>query len=176
MAQPELNLLRCAGCGAMWLSPVGRLLVEEEECCLRCDGPLVFDEQEDENVSTVRRAWARWLAGDVEGLLDQHDPEVEMRPVRADEMDNVQPVYRGHEGIRRFVEDWSPDWEILPNELQAFGGDRVLTLGRLLQKGAKRETYAVAWVFQVKERKIVSTHGYMNPADALRALAVGGND
>jgi hypothetical protein len=52
----------------------------------------------------------------------------------------------------------------------------VLTLGRLLQKGSKREPYAVAWVFQVKGRKIVSTHGYMNPADALSALAVGGND
>jgi ketosteroid isomerase-like protein len=168
-SRPELTTLRCAGCGAIWLSPAGRPLIEEQERCLRCDGLLVLEEQGEESVSTVSRAWNRWLSGDLDGFVDENDPEVEIRPGTAEVAERVQPFYRGHAGLRRYIEDCSGDWEILPNELQTFG-DRVLTLGRLLKKGAKGASHAVAWVFQVKEGKIVSAHGYLNPADALRDL------
>jgi ketosteroid isomerase-like protein len=173
MSRPGLTTLLCESCGAMWLSPAGQSLVEKKERCLRCDGLLVLEEEGADSVSTVRRAWAMWLSGDVDGFLDQNDPDAEIRPGTT-EVTGVRPVYRGHAGIRRCMEDCS-DWELAPNELQTFG-DRVLTLGRLLQKRAKGASYAVAWVFHVKEGKIVLTQGYLNPADALRDLRSEASD
>jgi len=145
------------------------VLAEEEERCLRCDALLVFAEESDENVSTVLRAWRALLTDDLDALLDQHDPEVEVHPVTRHMTENVQPVYRGYAGIRRCVADSSREWRFIPHELQSLG-DRVLTLGKLLQKGGRGATHAVAWLHRLEDGKIVSFKGYLDLSDALRDL------
>jgi hypothetical protein len=35
-----MTLLGCTGCGTAWLSRAVRLLLENEDRCLRCRGPL----------------------------------------------------------------------------------------------------------------------------------------
>lgn len=164
----QLSLLRCTECGAAWLTLAASVLAEQEERCLRCEGPLLFEEESNENMNTVLRAWRALLTDDLDALVDQHDPEVEIHPVTSHMTENVQPVYRGYEGIRRCVED-SREWRFVPNELQALG-DGVLTLGKLLQKGGKGATHAVAWLHRFKDGKIVLFKGYLDVRDALREL------
>jgi ketosteroid isomerase-like protein len=167
--QRQLSRLRCAGCGAAWLTLASSALAERQERCLHCDGPLAFEEPSDENVSTVLRAWQALLTEDLNALLEQHDPEVEIYPATRHLREDLEPVYRGYAGIQRAIEDCSAEWRVIPNELQALG-DGVLTLGKLLQKGGKGATHAVAWLFRLKDGKIVSFKGYLNVGDALRDL------
>lgn len=49
-------------------------------------------------------------------------------------------------------------------------GDRVPTLGGLVQKGREGAIYAFAWVSRVRRGKIVSFKGCLDPSDALRDL------
>lgn len=174
MTEPELAVLACTGCGARWLSPAGARLVEMEDACLHCGGPLVFDDQDD-SISTVRRAWSTLLAHDVDGIFDQHDPEVEIQPAATHLDESVEPVYRGHEGLRRWMDDCSGRWKMVPNELQTHG-DHVLTRGRLVQRGKEDANYAVAWISRVRRGKVVSFKGYLNPSEALHDLQVEAAD
>ena len=159
-AERALNVLHCAGCGATWLTRARSALAENEERCLHCDAPLAFEEQSDENVSTVLRAWSALLTDDLDALIDQHDPDVEIRPATSRLAEGVQPVYRGHAGLRRAIEDCSAEWRIVPRELQV-KGDSVVTLGKLLQKGGRGAAHAVAWLFRLQDGKIVSFNGYL---------------
>jgi ketosteroid isomerase-like protein len=163
----QLSLLRCDGCGAAWLTLAVSVLAENEERCLHCDAPLVFDQQPDENISTVLHAWRALLTDDLDALLDHHDPSVEVRPATAHLAEDVQPVYRGHAGVRRCVEAFSREWTIVPHELQVLG-DRVLTLGKLLQRGGNGQAHAAAWLHRLKDGKIVSFTGYLDEGDAVR--------
>lgn len=124
------------------------------------------DQAADENLSTVQRAWETLLSGDIDGFVDQHHPEAEIQPVPS-HMSEVEAVYRGHARIRHWAELYPRGCKASPNELQPFG-DHVVTLGNLVQKGATR---SVAWVSRVREGKIVCFKGYLNPAEALRALS-----
>jgi ketosteroid isomerase-like protein len=164
-----LNLVRCVGCNATWLTRAADVLAQEEDRCLHCDAQLVFEGESEENVSTVFRAWRALLTDDLDALLDQHDPEVEIRPVTTHVTEDVQPVYRGYAGIRRCIEESSREWRIVPDEVQALG-DGVLTFGKLLQRGGKGATHAVAWLHRLKDGKIVSFKGYLDVRDALRDL------
>jgi ketosteroid isomerase-like protein len=164
-----LSILRCAGCGATWLTLAVSVLADKEERCLHCDAPLGFEQQPDENISTVLHAWRALLTDDLDALLDQHDPSVEVRPAAGHLTQDVQPVYRGHAGIRRCIEAYSRDWTVVPNELQVLG-DTVLTLGKVLQKGGKGATHAAAWLHRLKDGKIVSFTGYLDVGDAVRDL------
>jgi ketosteroid isomerase-like protein len=167
----QLSLLRCAGCGATWLTLAVSALAENEERCLHCDAPLAFEQQPDENISTVLDVWRALLTDDLEALIDQHDPSVEVRPATTHLVEDVQPVYRGHSGVRRCVEAFSREWTMVPHELQVLG-DRVLTLGKVLQKGGRGATHAVAWLHRLKDGKIVSFTGYLDVGDAVRDLQV----
>jgi ketosteroid isomerase-like protein len=152
------------------MSPAGRAVVAKGGRCLRCEGELaVADDQVEANVGAVRQAWDRWLAGDIDGVVDQHHPEAEVRWLRCQVFENAEPVYRGHTGIRRCLEDCLDACEAFPSELRGFG-DRVLTLGELVMKDEAEEKLSVAWIFRVREGKILALHGYLNPAEALRDL------
>jgi ketosteroid isomerase-like protein len=167
--EKQLSLLRCAGCGVTWLTLAVSVLAENEERCLHCNASLVFEKQPDENISTVLDAWRALLTYDLDALLDHHDPAVEVRPATTHLAEDVQPVYRGHAGVRRCIEASSREWTMVPHELQVLG-DRVLTLGKVLQKGGKGATHAVAWLHRLKDGKIVSFTGYLDVGDAVRDL------
>ena len=125
-------------------------------------------DQVEDNVGTVRQAWDRWLAGDIEGFVDQHHPEAEVHLLTGRLLQDAEPVHRGHAGIRRCLEDCLDACEAFPYELRGFG-DRVLTLGKLLLKDGTA-TFSVAWVFRLREGRILSLHAYLNPAEAMQDL------
>ena len=53
---------------------------------------------ERENVELVRRAYDAWNRDDMDACLALMDPEVEWHTTGR--LPDVEPVYRGHEGVR----------------------------------------------------------------------------
>jgi uncharacterized protein len=84
------------------------------------------------DVETIRRGIAALNSGDVDGMASTLDPDVELVPLRA-VLDGTS--YRGHEGLRRWMDDMIEDWtrfEIAVDEV------RELTPGRLLVRATMR--------------------------------------
>jgi ketosteroid isomerase-like protein len=67
------------------------------------------------NVEIVRRLLERWSNGDLEGFIEGVDPELEWRTSGI--YPDVDPVYYGHEGFRKFWRDFHETWETLSMEL-----------------------------------------------------------
>ncbi len=55
-----------------------------------------------ENVETIRRMYERWLQDDA-ALFDAFDREIELHPDPAADWVGVNDVYRGHDGVRRYM-------------------------------------------------------------------------
>ena len=65
--------------------------------------------------------------GDVDGMLARMDPDFEWRPLEASP---VARVYRGHDEVRRYVDDWLTTLEGVRLELVDLTerGDRVVAM------------------------------------------------
>jgi len=83
-----------------------------------------------ENVEIVSRAWAAWIKGDIDALFETFDPEVEWDTTTFEGWPDPD-VYHGHEGVRRFFEEWLASWERYEAGVEEYldvDGDRVLVL------------------------------------------------
>jgi ketosteroid isomerase-like protein len=81
-----------------------------------------------ENVEVVRRIYEALNRGDMDAMLANLHPDVEL--VRTGVFPGLDPVYRGHDGARRFWQDFRGPWESLSiavHELRDCG-ERVLAL------------------------------------------------
>ena len=92
-----------------------------------------------ENVEIVRSGWDAWTRGDIDGIFEAWDPEVvwDLTHFR----DWPDRIYRGHEGVRRFLSDWLELWdayEVGVDAILAAPGDRVVALA--WQRGKGRES------------------------------------
>jgi ketosteroid isomerase-like protein len=72
------------------------------------------------NLEIVRRSLERWSDGDLEGFIGSLDPEIEWRTSGI--YPDVDPVYYGHDGFRKFWRDFHEIWDTLSMEL----GDAVV--------------------------------------------------
>jgi ketosteroid isomerase-like protein len=77
------------------------------------------------SIEIVRRALERWSSGDLERFIETLDPEIEWRTSGL--YPDVDPVYYGHEGFRKFWRDFHETWETLSMELldAVAAGDQV---------------------------------------------------
>lgn len=66
-----------------------------------------IDTMSEKDLEIIRAGVAALNRGDVDGLEETLDPGVELVPLRA-VLDGT--VYRGHEGMRRWLADISEDW------------------------------------------------------------------
>jgi ketosteroid isomerase-like protein len=125
-----------------------------------------------ENVDVVRRSFRAFNARDVDELVRLSTPDCEWRPFRA-QLEGI--VYRGHEGIRRFVSDVDDDWEgyrIDPVEFHE-RGDRVAVVGqvRALGRGGGVNIDSVAgFVFELRRTRIARITSHSNSDVAVEAL------
>ena len=71
---------------------------------------------ENDNVEIVRRSLQLWSRGDLEGFIEGVDPEIEWRTSGV--YPDVDPVYYGHQGFRKFWRDFHEIWETLSMELR----------------------------------------------------------
>ena len=81
------------------------------------------------SVDLVRGIVEALNRGDVEGMLARMHPDFEWTPL---ETSPVARVYRGHEQVRHYVEDWIATFENLRLDLEepTEVGDRVLVVVR----------------------------------------------
>jgi ketosteroid isomerase-like protein len=77
------------------------------------------------DVELVRRILDALNRGDVDSMLAEMHPDFEWRPLEASP---IARVYRGHEQVRRYVEDWLSTFESVRLEL----ADPLETAGRLV--------------------------------------------
>ena len=86
------------------------------------------------NVAVVRTIVEALNRGDVDGMLERMDADFEWRPLEASP---VAGVSRGHEQVRRYVEDWLATFEGLRLDLEEPEeiGDRVTVAVRAHGRG-----------------------------------------
>jgi ketosteroid isomerase-like protein len=126
------------------------------------------------NVELVQAIYQRFRAGDTDGALALHDPEIEVhdRP----EVPDPQ-VYRGHEGVLRSLDVSRAAFEgldIVPEEFLD-AGDRVIVVFRIVGKGRESgvpidERLAHLWT--VREGRAVRMEVHSGRDEARRAAGV----
>ena len=128
-----------------------------------------------EAADLVRRAFERFNAGDVDGLVELFDPEVEFQDVP------VIPgsgVYTGRDGMRRWYEVVNEPLEDLSFEFgdctEAGDAVAVLTTARGRGRGSGAEVewrFSTTW--RIRDGRIVHHRGHVDHADAVRKIGAG---
>ena len=126
-----------------------------------------------ENVEVVRRVFAAWNAGDMDGVRDLHDPEVIVRSAK--EWPEPGP-FVGREAVMREFENNRETWD--GDALEPIGdfvdaGDRVLV--RFAWHAAVRGpevNVEMTYVATVRKGKIFNIEFFFDHADALEAAGL----
>ncbi len=130
-----------------------------------------------ENVEAFKRATEAALRGDIEALLEDLDPEVEWRPALLASLEERATVYRGHEGVREWVENVFEDLGEIHTEYGEIRdlGDKVVAIGLIRTRGkaSGAETESpIAYVVDYKNGKATRVQSYLDPKDALQAAGL----
>jgi ketosteroid isomerase-like protein len=110
--------------------------------------------------------------GDVDGMLARMDPDFEWRPL---ETSPVASVYRGHDQVRRYVEDWIATFEGLRLDLEELTqlGEQVITVarghGRGRASGVQLDS-AFCQVWTLRGAVAIAMDEYATRAQGLEAL------
>jgi ketosteroid isomerase-like protein len=125
-----------------------------------------------ENLDVVRRSFQAFNARDVNELVSLSTPDCEWLPFRA-QLEGI--VYRGHDGIRRFVSDVDDDWQGYQIEPVEFHerGDRVAVVGqvRAVGRGSSVSIDSMAgFVFELHRARIARITSHSNSDAAVAAL------
>jgi ketosteroid isomerase-like protein len=121
------------------------------------------------NFQLVMRGWEHWNRQDMDGALELVHPDVEWRPGQL--LLDVDEVYRGHEGVRRFWDEFMTPFESISIEpvRHASEGDEVVIQALFRACGRDGVTGEVA-VFQrytVRDGKLAHFQAYPNWEAAL---------
>jgi ketosteroid isomerase-like protein len=128
-----------------------------------------------ENVAVTRRAVDAFNRRDLDALLETIDPQGELLPFRA--LLEGEP-YRGHDGIRQFLEDMNDDWTELQIEVEEFrdSGDYVVAIGHVHARGRGSGVEIdapAAFVAQLRKGKTVRFQSYTDVDQALEDAGIG---
>jgi ketosteroid isomerase-like protein len=125
-----------------------------------------------QNVEIVRRSLERWSDGDLEGFLEYMSPELEWRTSGL--YPGLEPVYRGHDGFRRFWRDFYEIWETISMEMRDViaADDRVAFsfLFDATARGGLRTGRDQACVGTIHDGLLVRIENYATWEEALEAL------
>jgi ketosteroid isomerase-like protein len=104
------------------------------------------------------------------------DPEVEWIPFTA-ALEGA--IYRGHEGVRHWIENMRRDWDVFeprPEEFVDLGNERLLALGTWTARGrgsgVELDSQPAAWLIQFRNRRAVRMQTFTNRAEALEAAGL----
>ena len=132
----------------------------------------------DENVEIVRGVYDAAARRDGAGVLAAYDAEVEWDVSRAAIAPLVgERIYHGHQGLRRFFDDYHDAWEQIDYRYDELidAGEHVLSvdvesgLGR--SSGAEVEFTQYA-VWTIRDRKIVHVRWFADRDEALEAAGL----
>ena len=121
----------------------------------------------------IRQAWATFSNGDIEGMLDELDPEIEFVPFGA-MMEGKS--YRGHDGVRdwfrREIEANWTEFQTIPEDFRRVD-NKILVFGQWIARGRTSGVHlhvAATWVVEVHDGKITRWQTYTDRDEALEAL------
>jgi uncharacterized protein len=126
------------------------------------------------DVDTIRAGLAALNRRDVDGMLATLRPDAELVPLRA-VLEGT--VYRGHEGLRRWLADMAEDWDDLridTDDVRALDGGRVLVLARFHARGKSSGVsldQAAAWICELVDGKVARIRFFADADAALGAAA-----
>lgn len=132
-----------------------------------------------ENVEVFKRgieAFNRTFAEGANDFYETLDEGVEWVPITAF-LDAA--TYRGHEGVRKWMEDLRRDWEVYEvtwEEVRDLGDDRVLALGswhaRGRRSGVELGFQEAAWLAQYRNWKLIRLQTFTDRNRALEAAGL----
>lgn len=129
------------------------------------------------NVEIVQQAFAAFEQRDAEMILEVCSRDVVFEPLTAQIAAAGEP-YRGHVGMRRYMEDVAQIWQELRPAPDAFheGDDGVVVAtGRVYAWGAGRVIDSPAgWLWRVQDGLIVYGRIFGSAAGALEAAGMNG--
>ena len=130
-----------------------------------------------ENVELVKRAWEAWSSGDIDAVLETCDPAVEW-DLTSFEGWPEDDVYYGHEGFRRFLEEWRGSWDRFEARAEEYvdgDGDRVVALCWQRGFGAGSQVPVemdLATVFTLEGGVVCRIEAYSDRQEALKAVGL----
>jgi ketosteroid isomerase-like protein len=129
-----------------------------------------------ENVEVVNRGWEAWFRGDLDGLAELWDSDVEWDVTHF--RDWPEPAYIGIDGVKRFFAEWLEVWddyEVGVDETLATPDGRVISL--MWQRGKGRQSglemyVESALIFTLRAGKVTRIDNYDNRETALEAAGL----
>jgi ketosteroid isomerase-like protein len=126
------------------------------------------------NMEAVRAVYDGWFEGNLPSALAHLDPAVVWEAI-PDAPD--AGTYRGHAGVRRYMEDWLGDFEMVSMDFEEVveAPDRLVLVQRASAtgKGSGVETelhYAVA--YWLSDQTITQVREFRTKAEALEAAGL----
>ena len=106
------------------------------------------------NIELVRRAFAAVAAWDVDALRQLYHREIELLPLTGTRIETGG--YRGHEGVRAYMQEAHDLWDVLEPQGDQFHdlGDRVLVVGHRRVRGRSsgaEDDPACCWVIGLRD-------------------------
>jgi ketosteroid isomerase-like protein len=130
-----------------------------------------LSERQRENMEATRRAFETYMSGDIEGVLADAHPDVEvyLPPTLPN-----SGTFRGHDGYLTWVSSWLDAWEDFTIEIlamDAIGERHVLTTVR--QSGTGRGSgirveMEAAYVTEIRDGKFAALQLYTSVEEARR--------
>jgi ketosteroid isomerase-like protein len=122
------------------------------------------------DADVVRSSIDAFNARDIPALLSAIDPDVEWVPLRAVLEGDV---YRGHEGIHRFIADCDEDIEHMQVRMDDATqmGDYVVVDGAIVGRGRGSGNdldLTLAWLMHVTAERVDYLRAYTDRAEAMR--------
>jgi ketosteroid isomerase-like protein len=124
-----------------------------------------------QNVDIVRNMYDAYNRGDTDAARAALDPGVEWDSRHHPD----GRVYRGHDGVREFFEDWNRLWESTISRPEKFidAGERVVVLTLETTKAAGLEiTEHHAEIYTLRAGKVVHWRAFVDQAEALAAVGL----
>ncbi len=126
-----------------------------------------------DTLELARRVLALLGDGNYAALVETSDPEVEWHSFFAQLGEGG--VYRGHEGMRRYIDDLREAWELVRADIDdaLAVGDVAVLVGRIHYrgKGSGIETETPAgWVLEFRGAKVIRFQAFRDPERALKDL------
>lgn len=132
-----------------------------------------------EDIDLVRSVIDASERGEMDKVFAAYDPEIEWHiSALLTRLSDLEPVYRGHEGVRRFWRTWAEAWETPSFEYEEFidAGDTVVTIlsqrvrGRA--SGVQQQWNSFAQNWTISNGKIVRVDFFWDRPQALAAAGL----
>jgi ketosteroid isomerase-like protein len=130
-----------------------------------------------EDVEAFKRGLDAGNRGELDGLLDELDPEIEWHSALHALMGGEQTVFQGHDGVRRMIGDLYDTFDEVHIEMSEFRdlGDGLVAIGHTRTRGKASGVETVtplAFVTKIENGKTISIRAYLDRGEALAAAGL----